>query len=162
MRTETGDLRTTSAATLLRFAPDRFVARMHGTLSTLEGDDLKGYLEYVLANPEHRRRALAFAPTILPLSARIDGTLNDERWFRDLPFVDYGEIQCPVLVVHGEFDAAVPVSHAEFVAEAVPEAELLRIEADHLAWIGPDADRAGRAVSEFARSVAEPRGEAVQ
>jgi hypothetical protein len=40
------------------------------------------------------------------------------------------------------------------VVERPPDAELVRVEADHLAWIGPDADRAGRRVRAFAESIA--------
>ncbi len=147
------DVQSGVVAALRRAAPDRLVALLHGSLSTLEGEAFDEYVDFVRTNPEHRARSLEFVPTILPVSARIEGTLNDERWFRELPLVDYGTIQCPVLVVHGEFDAAVPISHAEFVAETVPDADVCRIESDHLAWIGPDADRAGRAVREFAESV---------
>ncbi|MFC7228767.1 alpha/beta hydrolase [Salinirubellus salinus] len=152
------DVRSGVFAALRGVAPDRFVASLHAQLSTLEGDDLDRYVEFVLTSPDHRERVLEFAPTVLPVSARIDGTLHDERLFRDLPHVDYGTIECPTLVVHGEFDAAVPIDHAEYVAEALPEAELVRVEADHLAWVGPDADRAGRAVQRFTESVVAPDG----
>lgn len=143
---------------LRRVDPDRLIGFTHGSLSTLEGAALDEYVEFVRTTPEQRDRSLAFVPTIIPTSVRIDGTRNDERWCRDLPSVDYGEIQCPTLVVRGEFDAAVPVSHAAFVADVVPDAELHRVEADHLVWIGPDADRAVEPVREFARSVTETVG----
>jgi pimeloyl-ACP methyl ester carboxylesterase len=152
------DVRSGVFAALRRGAPDRFVASMVAGLSTLEGDDLERYVEFVSTRPTHRERVLEFAPTVLPVSARIDGTLHDERLFRDLPHVDYGTIECPTLVVHGEFDAAVPMAHAEYVTEALPDAELVRVEADHLAWVGPDADRAGRAVERFTESVVTPDG----
>lgn len=150
------DLRSGVLAGFQRVAPDRFVASLHAELSTLEGADLDRYVEFVSTHPTHRERVLEFAPTVLPVSARIDGTLHDERLFRDLPHVDYGTIECPALVVHGEFDAAVPMAHAEYVAEALPNAELVRVEADHLAWVGPDAERAGRAVQRFTESVVTP------
>jgi pimeloyl-ACP methyl ester carboxylesterase len=147
------DVRSGLFALLHRFAPDRLVELLHGKTSTLEGEELDAYVEFVTTNPDHRQRVLDFVPTIAPLSARIDGTLNDERCFRELPLVDYVTIECPTLVVHGEFDAAVPVSHATFVAERVPNAELVRIESDHLAWVGPDADRAEEAVRAFTKSI---------
>lgn len=147
------DVRSGVFAALRRVVPDRFVASLHAELSTLEGDDLERYVEFVSTHPTHRERVLEFAPTVLPVSARIDGTLHDERLFRDLPHVDYGTIECPTLVVHGEFDAAVPMAHAEYVVEALPDAELVRLEADHLAWVGPDAHRAERAVERFTESV---------
>ncbi|MFD1687019.1 alpha/beta fold hydrolase [Halobellus litoreus] len=150
---------TSGLMELLRRAnPDHLLGLMHGSLSTLEGADLEEYVEFVRATPEQRERSLEFIPTVLPTSVRIDGTRNDERWCRELPLVDYGEIRCPTLVVHGEFDAAVPISHAEFLAETVPDVELHRVEADHLVWIGPDADRAIQLVREFTQSVTETAG----
>lgn len=151
------DTRSGLMATLLRANPNHLVGLVHESMSTLEGEELEAYVDFVRTNPEHRRRVLEFAPTILPISARIEGTLNDERWFREIPLVDYKSIQCPVLVIHGEFDGLVPLSHAEYVAETVPDATLLRVESDHLAWIGPDADRAGEAMRAFAASVTKPR-----
>jgi pimeloyl-ACP methyl ester carboxylesterase len=151
------DVRSGLMAALLRANPDHLVGLVHESMSTLESEELAAYVDFVRTTPEHRRRALEFVPTILPISARIEGTLNDERWFRDLPLVDYASIACPVLVIHGEFDGLVPLSHAEYVAETVPDATLLRVESDHLAWIGPDAGRAGEAMRAFAASVTKQR-----
>lgn len=149
------DVRSGLIALLRWIAPDRALGYMHAGLSTLDGEELEAYVDGVRTDPEQRRRALAFVSTVLPSSARIDGTLNDEEWFRELPLVDYGTVRCPVLAVHGEFDGAVPVDHAEFVADAAPNATLLRVESDHLAWLGPDADRVVRRVREFAASTVE-------
>jgi dipeptidyl aminopeptidase/acylaminoacyl peptidase len=52
-------------------------------------------------------------------------------------------------VVHGEYDAAVLIAHAEFVAERLKYAELHRFEADHSLVTGPDADRSTRTVRTF-------------
>jgi len=147
------DIRSGLLAFLQRFMPNRFIENMHAGLSTLEGEDLETYVEYIRADPAQYRRDLGFAPTILPASARIDGTLNDERWCRELPVVDYETIECPVLVFHGEFDAAVPIDHAELVVESLPNAEFVRVDADHLANVGPDADRAQRALQSFVESI---------
>lgn len=43
-----------------------------------------------------------------------------------------GDIRVPALVIHGEEDAAIPMTQAEKMAEGIPDAELLRIpEAGH-------------------------------
>ena len=149
------DVRSGLMAVLRRVNPDGFVRGMHAGLSTLKGEELASYVDFVTTNPEQRGRALDFASTILPTSVRVEGTLNDERWFRELPLVEYDSIRCPVLVIHGEFDGAVPIAHAEFVADAVPDASLLRLKADHLLWLGPDAERAAEGVRAFAASVAD-------
>jgi pimeloyl-ACP methyl ester carboxylesterase len=149
------DIRSGLLAFLNRFAPDRFIENMHAEFSTLEGEDLETYVEYIKTHPAQHRSDLEFASTILPASARIDGTLNDERWCRELPVVDYETIECPVLVFHGEFDAAVPIDHAELVVESLPDVEFVRVEADHFAGVGPDADRVRRALQSFVESIIE-------
>jgi len=142
-------------ALLGRFAPDVLLRGFHGMTSTLEGAELDDYVESVRRTPVHRQRTLDLVRSLLPMSSRVEGTLNDERWFRDLPLVDYGEIEAPVLVLHGEYDAAVPIAQSESVATALPDAEFVRLEADHSVWVGPDAERAAGAVREFSDSVVE-------
>lgn len=82
-----------------------------------------------------------------------DGYRHDERsensWIRRLPLTDYETIECPVLVAHGTYDAAVPIAHAEFVAERLERAEFHRIEADHSLLTGPDGDQFTRTVRTF-------------
>jgi pimeloyl-ACP methyl ester carboxylesterase len=147
------DIRSGLFAFLHRITPDQFIANMHAGFSTLEGEDLETYVEYIQTHPEQRALDLSFATTIFPASARIDGTLNDERWCRDLPAVDYERIESPALVVHGEFDAAVPIDHAEFVVESLQDVEFVRVEVDHLAGVGPDADQIQQSVLSFTETV---------
>ncbi|KAB1192385.1 alpha/beta fold hydrolase [Haloferax sp. MBLA0076] len=135
-----------------RFAPDRALEQLHEDLSNLEGEEFDAYVDAIVTNPRYREQSLAFFSTILPIGARIEGTLNDERWFRELPRISYERIECPTLVVHGEYDGAVPIEHAEFAAESIPNAELLRLEADHAAWIGPGSEDAWQAVDQFTES----------
>jgi len=138
---------------LRRFAPERLIALDHGMMSTLEGDELEEYVEFVTTNMDHRQQELEMISSLLPASARIDGTLNDQYWFRQLPLADYEAIECPVLVLHGEFDAAAPITHAEFVAKRIPNVDLRRLEADHLIEVGPDAEKAKQAIQVFIDSI---------
>ena len=150
------DLRSGLFVLLRRFAPERLVALNHGMMSTLEGEELAEYVEFVVATSDHRQQELEMISSLLPASARIEGTLNDQYWFRQLPLADYKTIECPVLVLHGEFDAAVPISHAEFVTERLSNADLHRLEADHLIGVGPDAHNAKQNVQEFIDSIESP------
>lgn len=147
------DLRTGLFVALQRFAPDTLVPMLHSELSTLDGEAFATYVESIQTDPQLRHRSLELLSSILPASARIDGTLNDERWFRELPNVSYESIDCPTLVVHGSFDGAVPIHHAESVVEAIPDAELVRLEADHSIAASPDAGRAREAIRTFTESV---------
>ncbi|WP_411964555.1 alpha/beta fold hydrolase [Haloferax sp. YSMS24] len=147
------DVQSGVVTALRRFAPDTLVSMLHSELSTLEGPELAAYVESIKTDPHLRQRSLDLVPTVLPASARIDGTLNDERWFRELPNVSYESIDCPTLVVHGEFDGAVPIDHAESVVEAIPDAQFVRLEADHSILASPDATRAREAIRTFTESV---------
>jgi len=150
------DLRTGLFVLLRRFASEHLITLSHRMLSTLEGDALEEYVEFVAAEPDYWQQELKMISSLLPASARIDGTLNDQYWFRQLPLADYEDIECPVLVLHGEFDAAVPISHAEFVAERLSNADLHRLEADHLIGVGPDAENAKQDVQAFIDSISSP------
>ncbi|WP_416840312.1 alpha/beta fold hydrolase [Haloferax sp. DFSO52] len=147
------DVQSGIAVALRRFAPDTLIPMLHSELSTLEGEAFAAYVESIKADPQLRQRSLDLVPTVLPASARIDGTLNDERWFRELPNVSYESIECPTLVIHGKFDGAVPIHHAESVVEAIPDAEFVRLEADHSIGASPDVDRAREAIRTFTESV---------
>jgi pimeloyl-ACP methyl ester carboxylesterase len=149
------DAQSALFALLRRVAPDTLIEQVHGEVSTLDGDAFEEYVEFLQQTPSHRTQSLEFVSTLVPVSARIDGTRNDEYWSRRLPLADYASIGCPVLVVTGAYDASVPAHHAEYVAETVPDVDVVRLDADHLAWIGPDAERGDAAVREFAASVTE-------
>jgi pimeloyl-ACP methyl ester carboxylesterase len=141
---------------LRRFRPERLVALAHEAFSTLEGAALDAYVASVVADPDHRERDLALVSSLFPVSPRLEGTLNDEHWFRRLPRVDFERIDCPVMLVHGEYDAAVPITHAEFAAERLPDADLVRVRADHFVMTGPDADGAVCAVQTFIDRLTTP------
>lgn len=118
----------------------------------------EGLLEMFAPDPENRRLVLendekvaAFEGlmwSLWPPSLRGDGLANDEVQFDalDLPLVD---IRVPTLAIHGMADAAVPVEHARFLADRVPEAQLHIIEgADHLMPVSHQ-EEVVRVVSEF-------------
>jgi pimeloyl-ACP methyl ester carboxylesterase len=148
MSTPVLDFRSGLFVLLRRFAPERLIALDHRMMSTLEGEDFEEYVESIMTNSDRRQQELEIILSLLPVSARIHGTLNDQYWFRQLPLADYETIECPVLILHGEFDV-IPITHAEFVAEQVGRAELHRVDADHLLMIGPDADESTRTVRTF-------------
>ncbi len=102
----------------------------------------EGLLEMFSPDPENQRLVLeseektaAFEGlmwSLWPPSQRGDGLANDEEQFDalDLPLAD---IRVPTLAIHGTADAAVPVEHASFLADRVPQARLHIVEgADHL------------------------------
>ncbi|RLM59348.1 alpha/beta hydrolase [Halobellus sp. Atlit-31R] len=149
------DLRSGLVAALARFAPDVLIERALRMWSTLEGEALEDHLDAVESDPAQRQLLLDVLASVLPASARIDGALNDQDWFGELPLADYETIACPALVIHGEHDGAVPISHAEHAAERLQNAELLRLHGDHFAFVGADTERAEARVRAFLESVRE-------
>ena len=64
-----------------------------------------------------------------PVSARRAGLEND--LFQGptcLPVTGLERITAPTLVIHGDLDPLVPISHAEYVAQTAPGAVFLRVE----------------------------------
>lgn len=118
----------------------------------------EGLLEMFSPDPENQRLVLeseektaAFEGlmwSLWPPSQRGDGLANDEKQFDalDLPLAD---IRVPTLAIHGTADAAVPVEHASFLADRVPQAQLHIIEgADHLMPVSHQ-EEVVRVITEF-------------
>lgn len=83
------------------------------------------------------------------LAQRLPGTLNDIAQFEDLLEPPLAQVQAPVLVIHGEADRVVPFAHAQRVAAAVPQAELLAIPAGEHVSLFTDLERVRAAVRGF-------------
>ena len=118
----------------------------------------EGLLEMFVPDPENRRLVLENEEKVAsferlmwslwPPSLRADGLANDEEQFDalDLPLAD---IRVPTLAIHGTADAAVPVEHARFLADRVPNAQMHLIEgADHMMPISHQ-EEVVRVLSEF-------------
>ena len=118
----------------------------------------EGLLEMFVPDPENRRLVLENEEKVAsfgrlmwslwPPSLRADGLANDEEQFDalDLPLAD---IQVPTLVIHGTADANVPIDHARFLADRVPEVQMHLIEgADHMMPVSHQ-EEVGRVLLEF-------------
>jgi len=95
---------------------DRFFALM------LQGEELdrRRYLDIVRQAVDRRNPAT-------PVGLRAGLSLLDELDLRDL----LGDVQVPVLVVHGAFDAVTPVEAGKYLAEHIPEARLQIMQTGH-------------------------------
>lgn len=65
--------------------------------------------------------------TLRRLAERLPGTLNDIDQFSSMPPISVGQIEVPMLVIHGKADRVVPFAHGERVADSAGHAELLAI-----------------------------------
>ena len=116
----------------------------------------KERLSYVRHRPEQLAFFRKLVQTGTPLSLRQAGLWNDLRQFADLPVYPLDNLSCPTLVVHGLADGNVPFDHAEFVANAIPDAELLAIEdCGHFIWVGPEAERTRDKVATYLHRLTE-------
>jgi pimeloyl-ACP methyl ester carboxylesterase len=83
-----------------------------------------------------------------PIERRRPGFLADLAW-ANVPRYEIEKLQCPLLLIHGDSDSLLPVSHATWIAEALPEAQFIRLEGgDHLA-IATHADITLPAINAF-------------
>ncbi|HWS75346.1 MAG TPA: alpha/beta fold hydrolase [Quisquiliibacterium sp.] len=79
-----------------------------------------------------------------------------ERFERIAPVNTIAALSCPVLLVHGRYDATVPLADALRLRKAQPSAELLVVDADHdlRAALAPQGAR----IVAFLERALEPRG----
>ena len=135
---------------LARWWPAILIRSLLNAGNDLDRVKAKQRSRYVLRHPAQRAFFRRVADSGMPLSVRQTGLWNDLHQFAHLPIYPLERITCPTLVVHGRADGNVPLEHAEFVARAVPNAELFALEdCGHFVWVGPGARHAAEKVSAF-------------
>jgi pimeloyl-ACP methyl ester carboxylesterase len=135
---------------LARWWPAMLIRSLLNASDDLDRVEAKQRSCYVLRNPAQRVFFRRVAESGMPLSVRQTGLWNDLHQFAHLPVYPLEKITCPTLVVHGRADGNVPLGHAEFVARAVPNAELVALEnCGHFVWVGPGASQAAEKVRTF-------------
>jgi pimeloyl-ACP methyl ester carboxylesterase len=143
---------------LARYWPTLLVRSLLNASDALDRSKAKQRRSYVRDHPEQLAFFRRVAASGMPLSVRQAGLWNDLHQFAQLPVYPWEQITCPTLVVHGRADGNVPLAHAEFVARAVPDAELLALEdCGHFLWVGPEAGQAAEKVRAFLIRHAPPR-----
>lgn len=85
-------------------------------------------LVQVKKNPNKYRLLDNLFYTTFPASLRREGIINDQYQCEDLPEDFHERIDTPTLVIHAADDPIVPFDQAEFSAETIPGARLLKIE----------------------------------
>lgn len=63
----------------------------------------------------------------------------------------FNNITCPTLIIHSNYDNAVPVEHAMYANEMIRNSRLIILDNDwgHLLWIGKDSNRSTNIIFEF-------------
>ncbi len=126
---------------VMRIMPRFGIRRLFGATEELNRETMAKRVEGVMRSPTQRDYFRRLFECSLPLSVRKIGLDNDLAQFASLPIYPVQEISCPTLVVHGRHDGNVPFSHAQFVADGVPDAKLFVAETcGHLIWMSDDRD----------------------
>ncbi|NHZ71505.1 MAG: alpha/beta fold hydrolase [Aquificales bacterium] len=109
------------------------------TESTLSPEQVQLKVDQIMAEPAQIDQFKKLIKSTVPLSLRKAGLVNDWEQLAQVPRYPLAEMDTPTLVIHGRFDADVPYSHAQFVAETVPNADLITLESSgHLIWVGDE------------------------
>jgi len=142
---------------LARWWPAMLIRSLLSASDDLDRSKAEQRRSYVLRHPAQVAFFRRVVESGMPLSVRQTGLGNDLHQFAHLPVYPLEQITCPTLVVHGRADGNVPLAHAEFVAGAVPNAELLALDdCGHFVWVGPGAGQAAGKVRAFLTRHAPP------
>lgn len=124
-------------AQMARHAPKATVKALVTEEGDLPKDQARDLVEAIWSDEDTRRWVLDWAGTVT--GRRRDGFDNDRAQLADLD-LDLHTLAVPLLLVHADTDADVPIEHSRRAAEQVPGAELLTVAGGtHIsAWTGPD------------------------
>lgn len=151
-------LATSPGEWLLRVMAAHMPKAMIKSTIAEEGDlskkQLKDQVAEVFADDAKRRFVLDLAVTATRGGERKDGFDNDAANFAAIDSLELEKVTCPVLLVHGDVDTDVPPEYSAHAAEALPDAELITLEAGtHICfYTSADAASAQSRAIEFLRS----------
>jgi pimeloyl-ACP methyl ester carboxylesterase len=94
-------------------------------LTSLVGAD---YVEAVLKDPQRGEYFADFMNSIVLLSQRRVGTLNDGKQFLNFTGYPFENIPVPTLILHGTEDFFVPSAEGAYLDEILPNSEYIEIE----------------------------------
>lgn len=107
------------------------------TESDLTTKQIQDHVNHMRQNPAQIAWYKALIRSIGPMSIRKQGLDNDLVQLANLPQLPLAQISQPTQIIHGQADADVPYSHAQFAAQTIPQAKLITLpEAGHLIWLG--------------------------
>ncbi|KAH0365347.1 alpha/beta hydrolase fold protein, partial [Aureobasidium melanogenum] len=139
---------------LASHAPDHIVAQALEQEGSLEGDELQTQIKHVLADSSQRQLVLDTAVTMNIGNERKAGWDNDMANFAAIDRLDLEQIECPVLLVHGDADTDAPFHYSQDAHERLRDSEFLTIpRGTHLGFYAhPQArDMQARAKDWFCR-----------
>lgn len=90
----------------------------------------------LLKDREGQRLFAQLLRSSFPISPLQPGIDNDILQFRSLPVTNLQDIRVPTLILQGTDDVTVPVTQAEYLAQEIPDARLIKVQdAEHAFFI---------------------------
>lgn len=78
------------------------------------------------------------------------GFLIDLAATKEITAAALQEVRCPALIIHSRNDASVPLEHAYFAHDNIPDSTLIVTESwGHIIWLGKEAEETDELVTEF-------------
>lgn len=137
---------TTFGAVVARLAarllPSVVIRTTEAGVSSLRGRALSDHVAGVLHDPVRRALVLDLSTTGNAGGSARPGWDNDVRVLGAIDDLELGAVAAPTLLVHGDADTEVPMSHSARAAAAVPDVELVTLPGGtHFGlWDHADAD----------------------
>jgi len=131
--------------------PKQYIAGALSSEGNLTKEQLAAQVAAVFADETKRRFVVELGPTAEQGEDRRAGYDNDLVQFSRIESLELDRITAPTLVIQGTADSDLPPAQSYFAAEAIPGAELLKLEeGTHLAlYTNVDSDAAQQRVIEF-------------
>lgn len=92
---------------------------------SLRGQELRLLAEQVMADPAQRQLVRDVASTVNVGGRRKEGWRNDVANFASIKSLGLEQVQCPVLLVHGDADTDALLSHSENAHARLPSSSLV-------------------------------------
>ena len=105
---------------LCSHSPERVIEGALEGEGSLRGAELHALAEQVKADPAHRQLVLEMALTVNVGGSRKEGWRNDVANFATIKSLGLEQIQCPVLLIHGDADTDAPLSYSESAHARLP------------------------------------------
>lgn len=132
---------------LVKILPKSVIKKILTEESDLTPAELRERVEHIVDDPVKLDFIMKFYQTMYPYSERKEGLWNDVEKLAAIDKIkNLGNIKCPALIMHGNRDDDVTISHAEYAVSEIPNAEFYPIEGGtHFGfWASDYADEAQR------------------
>lgn len=118
--------------------------------STLDKKQIEELLSHIMKDKRKVKIVLDLIKSMCPISLRKAGLDNDLIQLAAIERIAVEKISAPTLIIHGTNDADVPLAHAKFCADNIPNAELFLVEGGlHLLPLADNADEITKKIISF-------------